>query len=289
MIINPVKLFDLLNITTEFFKQKNIASPRLDAEILFSYISGIPRTKLLYDNFTVENKLLDKFKKIVELRAARIPVAYITGEKEFYSNNFFVDEHCLIPRPETEQVVDLVLEKFDKTGKYKILDLCCGSGNILISVLKEMCNSKGVFVDVSEQTLYKCFQNIEYHSLLNRSDIIKMDILNNSKFLSYFNKGFDIIVCNPPYVNEQEYCDLQPEIKKEPKSALVPKTDINDDLIFYKTVINYAEKILNNKGKIFFEISESNSGSLQNYIELLGIKYQIHYGLNSKPNVLEIG
>jgi methylase of polypeptide subunit release factors len=116
-----------------------------------------------------------------------------------------------------------------------------------------------------------------------------MDILNNSKFLSYFNKGFDIIVCNPPYVNEQEYCDLQPEIKKEPKSALVPKTDINDDLIFYKTVINYAEKILNNKGKIFFEISESNSGSLQNYIELLGIKYQIHYGLNSKPNVLEIG
>ncbi|HPP87729.1 MAG TPA: HemK/PrmC family methyltransferase, partial [bacterium] len=192
-----MKYFELLKLSADYLKNKNIETAQLDAEILLSFADNITREKLIsLLNYDVSEKTVIFFRKLIRLRGARIPIAYIIGEKEFYSYKFFVDESCLIPRPETEQIIDLAIDNYkNKNSKLKILDLCVGSGNICLTLLLKFSNAKAVAVDISEKALLALYNNAEYHSLLNRIMIINADVLSLSfscKIVCLFSPIYEI-------------------------------------------------------------------------------------------------
>ncbi len=283
-----MKYIELLNLAADYFAAKGIDSARLDAEILLASAANIRREKLLASlNEETPEKTVDYFRKLTRLRAGRIPLAYITGKKEFYGHLFFVNENCLVPRPETEQMIDLIINEItDKNRKLKILDLCCGPGTISISLLKYFLNAHSTSVDICCAALSAFYTNAEYHSLLNRINIIEADVLSEKFYDRISDRKFDLIVCNPPYVSAEEYSSLEPEVKKEPRKALVPP---EDQLIFYKIIIDNIAVILESGGAAFFEISESIFAKLQNIVlknkEIASVFFD---GLNGKPNIMKI-
>ncbi|MFV0539837.1 MAG: peptide chain release factor N(5)-glutamine methyltransferase [Aestuariibaculum sp.] len=191
----------------------------------------------------------------LDLLQAEKPIQYILGETEFFGLPFKVNQNTLIPRPETEELVEYILKQFeDKTAPLHILDIGTGSGCIAISLAKHLPKAKVHAVDVSPKALQVAQQNAQQ----NNVDItfIEADILDKNtwdKNLGHLN--FDIIVSNPPYVREQEKSLMKPNVlENEPHLALFV-TD-SDPLVFYKAITGYALTHLKKKGMLFFEINE---------------------------------
>ena len=187
-----------------------------------------------------------EFNALIKRRILREPIAYITGEKEFWSKSFLINNNTLIPRPETELMIEQLI-KIYKLKKIFILDIGTGSGCILISLLIELKNSSGVGVDISKSAL----KIAEKNSMRNK-------VIERSKFLiksmnSHFNKKFDLIVSNPPYIKRTDLKKLDDDIKKyEPKIAL---DGGNDGLDVIKKVIYKSKNILKVNGRLALEIS----------------------------------
>ena len=192
-----------------------------------------------------ENEVKE-FNSLIKRRILREPIAYITGEKEFWSKSFLINNNTLIPRPETELMIEQLI-KIYKLKKIFILDIGTGSGCILISLLIELKNSSGVGVDISKSAL----KIAEKNSMRNK-------VIERSKFLiksidSHFNKKFDLIVSNPPYIKRTDLKKLDDDIKKyEPKIAL---DGGNDGLDVIKKVIYKSKNILKVNGRLALEIS----------------------------------
>ncbi|WP_158851503.1 peptide chain release factor N(5)-glutamine methyltransferase [Algibacter sp. L1A34] len=212
----------------------------------------ISRLNLAMDSsLEVENEAL--ILDALQLLKDQKPIQYILGETEFYGLEFKVNENTLIPRPETEELVNWVLKMKSKTEKINILDIGTGSGCIAISIAKHLSNANVYALDVSIGALEMAKQNAE----LNEVEIkfINQDILSvcNSKFDKNFK--FDIIVSNPPYVRNKEKQLMQPNVlENEPHLALF--VDDEDPLKFYKAITEFAVKNLTEKGVLFFEINE---------------------------------
>jgi release factor glutamine methyltransferase len=198
---------------------------------------------------------------MIKKRAQRIPVAYITEKKEFMSLEFKVAEGVLIPRPETENLVEQVIEycRQNELQQPQIIDVGTGSGAIAVSLAHYLSDAKVVGVDLSPQALKIACQNMEKHELSQRMSILKSDLL--AEFIKREIKGIDIIVSNPPYISESEMEDLPPEVKKEPKTALEAG---KDGLDYYRRLLPEAEKVLKNGGKIFLEIGYSQAEAVTN-------------------------
>ena len=210
-----MEIFKLLNSSAKKLKDKNIISHQLDAEILLSNVLKISREKMLIDsNNKISPKILPYFQKMLNRRLAQEPVAYILNKREFWSQNFSVNKDTLIPRPETELMVDRIVKMFKKK-KLFILDIGTGSGCILLSLLYELKNSKGIGIDISKNALKVAYQNAKYLKLNNRA---KFFVKCLSKIYNY---KFDLIVSNPPYISKGDFKNLDEDIKKfEPKVAL---------------------------------------------------------------------
>ncbi|MCL5128501.1 peptide chain release factor N(5)-glutamine methyltransferase [Algibacter sp. L4_22] len=212
----------------------------------------ISRLNLAMDSsLEVENEAL--ILDALQLLKDQKPIQYILGETEFYGLEFKVNENTLIPRPETEELVNWVLKMKSKTEKINILDIGTGSGCIAISIAKHLPNANVYALDVSIGALEMAKQNAE----LNEVEIkfINQDILSvcNSKFDKNFK--FNIIVSNPPYVRNKEKQLMQPNVlENEPHLALF--VDDEDPLKFYKAITEFAVKNLTEKGVLFFEINE---------------------------------
>lgn len=234
----------LLEWTSDYFSQKDIESPRLEAEILLSAALGIKRIEL-YTNFETEptEEKRSRFREFVKRRGAGEPVAYLVGFKEFYSLPFKVDRNVLIPRPETEQ---LVLEALDRLKTLpqdappKICDVGTGSGAIAVAIAKNWPknlitpgktseNSRIVAVDLSREALDVARQNAEANGVADRIEFVASDLLEAVE------GPFDLIVSNPPYVSESEYAALPKDVQNfEPRSALLAGptgTEIIENLI----------------------------------------------------------
>ena len=241
-----MEILNLINFGSKYLKAKNITSHRLDSEILLSKVLNKSREQILI-NLREKIKKNDKkiFYKLIKRRSSKEPIAYILKKKEFWSKDFIVNKKTLIPRPETELIVEKIVRLFHKK-KINILDIGTGSGCILLSILSELKNSKGVGIDISHKAIKIAKKNAKKHKLILRS---KFYVRSLSEI---YNNVYDLIVSNPPYIKRKDIKNLDDDIKKfEPKLAL---DGGNDGLDLVKKVIYKSKYILKIKGTLALEI-----------------------------------
>ena len=239
-------LENTINKASKILKKHNITSHALDAEVILSDIIGVSREFLLVNNnLSVSKKVIKKYKSAINRRINREPVAYIIGKKEFWSQNFAVNNSTLVPRPETEILIYKIINFF-KNKKINILDIGTGSGCILLSILKELSLSQGIGIDISAKAIQTAKLNSKNLHLSHRSKFKVFD-------LNKFNIGkYDLIVSNPPYISSKDIKNLSRDILDyEPLVALNGGTE-GLDLI--KKVIYKSNYLLKNNGLLAIEI-----------------------------------
>ena len=244
-----MKTLELINAGSSKLKLNNILSHKLDSELLISEVLKKTREEVLTNlNKDVAQSNILKFENLINRRAKKEPIAYILKYKEFLSKKFLLDRSTLIPRPETELMVEHLVDIFKKK-KISILDIGTGSGCILISLLIELKKSQGVGVDIIEKAIKIAKMNAEYHQLHNKIKFI------NRSFDKIFHKKFDLIVSNPPYIARHQLKNLSDDIKFfEPKIAL---DGGNDGLDQIRKVIYKSTSILKLNGLLALEIGSN--------------------------------
>ena len=227
-------------------KKVNINSHQLDAELILSDIMGVSREFLILNSeLIIKKNTLKRYNFAIQRRVKREPVAYITGKKEFWSENFLVNRNTLVPRPETELMIYKVL-KFFKNRTINVLDVGTGSGCVLLSIIKNLNFSRGTGIDISSKAIEVATLNAKKLNLSNRTRFKIYDIKN-------YNIGkYDLIISNPPYIPSKDIKNLSKDIiDHEPKSALDGGID-GLDLI--KKVIYKSNHLLKRNGLLVIEI-----------------------------------
>jgi release factor glutamine methyltransferase len=256
-------VLDVLNKATEFLNSKGIDSARLNAELLLANILNCKRLDLylMYDKPLKQDEL-DLFREYLKRRSTFEPFQYIIGKVEFYGLELKISNDVLIPRPETEILVETIINSYNKRRELNILDIGCGSGNISIALGVNLNNANVTGIDISKEAIELAQENTQRHNCSDRVSFIKEDIL---KVHENEYSGFDIIVSNPPYVSEKDYANVQLEIKNyEPDFAV---TDFADGYKFYVKIIYLAQHILKPHGKLFFEIAKGQSEKVKELLK----------------------
>lgn len=243
---------DILLKTEAYLRDKNVDSPRLSAQILLSKGLGTNRMGLFLDmDRPLREAELVALRPLVARRGRGEPVAYITGEREFFSMAFEVTPDVLIPRPETEMVVEEALRLFGKESDLRFADLGTGSGCLAVTLAVQFPSSRGVALDASPAALAVARANAARHAVQDRLEFVEADFSG----LEAPSGGFGLIVSNPPYVSDEEYATLSPEVACfEPKSALVPRGGGATGLEAYPAVVASAWKALAPGGVLMLEI-----------------------------------
>ncbi len=239
-------MFEIIKFGSNFLKEKKIPSYILDSEILLSKVLNKSREKILtnLDQKINKRKIL-VFKDYLLRRSKNEPIAYILEEKEFWSKNFKVNKDTLIPRPETELLVDKVLKIYEEK-KISILDIGTGSGCIIVSLLSVLKKSNGIGIDISKGAIKTAEKNAFKNKIFKRVKFL------NKSFENIFGKKFDLIVSNPPYIARKEIKNLSEDIRRyEPRIAL---DGGNDGLDLIKKVIYKSKYILKINGMLALEI-----------------------------------
>ena len=250
---------EIINIGSKALRNRNINSHRIDSEIILSHILKVSREKLLISENNVSKEDLDRFRFLISRRLCNEPVAYIINKKEFRSEDFFVDKKSLIPRPETELLIDPIVKIFKNKNLF-FLDIGVGTGCIMFSILKEINHSRGIGIDICKKAISNAKINLQKLKIKNRAKLLCKPIDQ------VFNQKFDLIVSNPPYVVKREINQLSNDIKKfEPKKAL---DGGNDGLDVIKKVIYKSRSILKLNGILALEIGRGQ------YFPVLGILKQ---------------
>ncbi len=260
-------LKQLYKVGTVKLAEEGIEEFTLDAWYLLEYVTGVSKAKYFAEpERAVSEEDADRYMDCIRRRAAHIPLQHITGEQEFMGYPFCVNEHVLIPRQDTEILVEETIKVM--RPKMRILDMCTGSGCILLSILK-MCKEKyymtdlqGTGVDVSEEALKVAAENsrlLEVPVTLVQSDLFEQ-LPNEEKY--------DVIVSNPPYIETAVIDTLQEEVKlHDPYIALDGK---EDGLYFYRRIISEADKYLKPQGKLLFEIGCDQAEAVSKLMENAG-------------------
>jgi len=237
---------EALEYGIELLKEKNINEPIMKARIILSHVLGKNKEYLLIhekEELTEEDN--KKFKGCLSKLSNHIPLQYITNKQEFMGIEFYVDENVLIPQPDTEILVEEVINICRKENKSKILDLCTGSGAIGISISKNINNSCVYLSDISIDALKVAKRNCDSILGKNKIEVIKSDLFDN------IEGKFDIIVSNPPYIKSKVIKTLDKEVQNEPLLAL---DGGEDGLDIYRRIIDEAYKYLNEDGYLSLEI-----------------------------------
>ena len=268
----------LLNWVTQYLSEKGIDSPRLSAELLLSHVLELTRLEL-YTQFDkpVGKQHLDMLHDLVKRAGQDEPVAYLIGKTEFYSLELDITRDCLIPRPETELLVERAIEFLRmRPGDQSVCDLCTGCGCIAVAIAKNFPKARIVAADISDAALNIAAQNIEKHQLQDRIELLHGDLfdpivpqLDVDKRVTDSDGGLDLIVCNPPYVSATEYQALDKNVQDyEPKSALLAGTD---GLDIYRRIIERADEFLKADAALMLEIGYAQGGPIKVLLEQAGV------------------
>ena len=258
-----MKTSEAINIGSKILKNRNITSHKIDAEIILSHVLKTSREKLLINEQAISYINLKRFKKIISRRSKKEPIAYIFNKKEFRSKDFYVVRNSLIPRPETELLIDPIIKKFKGKSIY-FLDMGVGTGCIMLSILSELNNSRGLGIDICNKAISVAKINLETMKLNKRAS------LKCRSIDTIYNKKFDLIVSNPPYIVKREINQLSEDIKKfEPQKAL---DGGHDGLDVIRKVIYKSKNILKLNGTLALEIGRGQNYSVSNILRLNGFR-----------------
>lgn len=256
----------LLDWSTNFFTQKALDSPRLSAELILSHVLDLKRIEL-YTNFDkpVAKPQLDQLRELVKRAVQNEPIAYLTGKTEFYSLEFAVTRDCLIPRPETELLVERAIEFLrGRASKQLVCDLCTGCGCIAVAIAKNVADVDVLATDISDTALQVAVQNAINHRVTERIKFLHGDLFE-PLIPEMDNSRFDLVLCNPPYITSSEYQRLEPNVKDyEPKAALLGGAD---GLDVYRRICRHIEQFLKSDAALMLEIGY---GQGQDVARLLG-------------------
>tara|TARA_B100001027_G_C16229583_1_gene313898 strand:+ start:135 stop:980 length:846 start_codon:yes stop_codon:yes gene_type:complete len=254
-----VNYFQTLKFGSNKLKLNNIDTHILDSELLLSYALNLPREKVLTNlDAKIKKSRFNSFKKLLYRREKKEPVAYIINNKEFWKNNFYINKDVLIPRPETEIIVEEVLKIIKPFSSKSLLDVGTGSGCIIISIIKERLNCLATAIDLSKKALNIARFNAKMHHLINKINFVNIDIdkIQDNKY--------DFIISNPPYIKKLNLSKLDESVKFfEPYIALEAGID---GLREIKKLIIKSNKLLKRNGRLIFEIGEHQSMIVKNIL-----------------------
>ena len=258
-----MKYQEILNEGSKILKLNNIKSYNLDSEILLSSTLKLNRSQLLLNlNKRIENKEKKIFFNFIERRSKNEPIAYITGYKEFWKSKFKVNKNVLIPRPDTETIIEQVLNELDVNSSKKILDIGTGSGCIIISILNERKKCFGVGIDISKNAVKLAKYNAKIQHIDNRIKFLNSDIDN------FYGDKYDLIISNPPYIKHHEINGLEKDIKNhEPKVALDGGIDGYNKI---RLIIEKSSTLIKKKGKLFLELGINQTRETLKILNLNG-------------------
>ncbi|MNK91375.1 Release factor glutamine methyltransferase [compost metagenome] len=270
-----MKLKEVLDKTTAFFKDKKLDTPRLDAELLLSHGLKMDRIQL-YMKFDqpLSDEELATCRELVRRRSQGEPVAYILGYKEFYSLRFEVNSHTLIPRPETEHIIEEALKwASNKDREFKILDLGTGTGCVGLTLLKQFPNAKLVSVDISDEALKVAQRNAESLGVQDRVLFVHVDAGNTDVVLQNYQdfmgqSNIDILVSNPPYIANEDPLVEKDVRKFEPHTALFAE---DDGLALLKVWSAQYSPKLSHPGLLLMEMGMSQGPKMSEHLVKLGM------------------
>lgn len=249
---------EALNNSINILKQRNIESPIQIAKIVLSHVLQQNKEYILInENEILKDEIYEEFIKKVEKISLGTPVQYVTNKQEFMDMEFFVDENVLIPRPDTEILVEEVLELINKRNNLSIIDMCTGSGAIAISLAKCTENNKIYAVDISSGAL-----NVAKKNAIKNGVDKKIEFINSNMFENVNdNEKFDVIVSNPPYIESEVVLTLDKQVQHEPKIALDGGID---GLDFYRKLLESSKRYLKENGIIAMEIGYNQREAVTN-------------------------
>ncbi len=241
-----MNISNLLKEGSDILKKNNIQTNQLDAEILLSKLMNKKRERLIINSDeNVSNEIINNYNTLLERRSKKEPIAYIVNQREFWSKDFYVNKHTLIPRPETELLCENVVKLF-KDKEFNFLDIGTGTGCILLSILSELKKAKGIGIDVSKKAIDVAKKNSINFNLEDRAKFIV------KPFNKIYGYKFDLIVSNPPYIKSIDIKNLKEDVRKfEPKLAL---DGGKEGLDVIKKVIYKSKTILKKDGLLALEI-----------------------------------
>jgi len=256
-----IKISEILDDIIHQFSKAGIPTAKTEAEMIISHIFKLKKFDIyLQPDHVIEDKIHDEINALVKKRCQHYPLQYILKEIEFHHITLKITTDVLIPRPETELLVEIIIKNM-KNDYLKVLDLCTGSGAIAIALKNAKPNWQITASDISEKALNIAHENA-------KSNNCQIDFVHSDLFSSIKQK-FDLIVSNPPYISESNYQKLDPELFYEPSSALVAP---ENGIFFYRKIIENCHKFLNLPASIFLEIGQDQVEKITNFANNCQIK-----------------
>ncbi|MBK9164570.1 MAG: peptide chain release factor N(5)-glutamine methyltransferase [Acidobacteria bacterium] len=277
-----MNIADAINSATEKLHAAGTPEPARDTKVLLAETLGREKTFLIaYPEFELPAEDAERFALVIERRAGREPLQHILGRQEFYGRDFRVSRDVLIPRPETEALVELAVEYLAAVPEPRFLDIGTGSGCIAISIAAEVPAANGVATDISPKALDIARENADKHGVADRIQFIEASLFGPAG-----DEEFELIAANPPYISEVEHRGLEPEVRDfEPRAAL---TDEGDGLAIIRAIIKGSPRYLKPGGKLLIEIGSGQSGAVAAMIDhSIWQASNIHKDLQGIPRVLE--
>jgi release factor glutamine methyltransferase len=264
-------ILEVISASRAHLESKGIQDARLNAELLLAHLLHCRRIDL-YANFDkpLQEREREQYKALLKRRVAREPLQYIIGDAEFMGLTFKVDRRVLVPRPDTELLVEKAIELCrqypEGTERIRILDIGTGCGNIAVSIAKFVGNTSVTAIDSSAEALDVAKENVDLHDLAGRVSLKRVDILQES--MAETGDSFDLVVSNPPYISAKEFVHLSPEIRDyEPRMATC---DEKDGLAFFRRISEVGTRLLRKGGALLFEVGFGQSESVRTILDKSG-------------------
>ena len=273
----------ILQWTTGYLQQKQFESARLEAELMLAHARKCQRINLYTDlDVPLSDDQRSEMRDFVKRRATHEPLAYITGQKEFYGRNFHVGKGVLIPRPETETLIDVCLEHLPQSTPAVIAEVGFGSGCISITLARQRPGLTVYASDISADALPFAQQNVQQHKVEQHVHLLSGD--GYEPIRSAYRQRLDGIVSNPPYIRENEMSGLSPDVvRHEPHTALVSGTD---GLDLVRRLVSQAPELLKPTGWLALELDPAQCSTVAQLMQDVGFTTRIHKDLNKQDRVV---